>query len=94
MLLQQLLYYGVKGVPLSLKRNYLTHIKQYVEIEDAKSEMHTISTVVTQGSILDPLLYIIYIKCNYFVKAIEQFYFIMYADDTTHSSILDSFPHM
>ena len=49
------LYYGVKGVALSLIRNYLTDRKQYIEIEDVKSEMLNISTDVPQDTILSPL---------------------------------------
>ena len=36
--------YGVKGIALTLIRNYLTDRKQYVEIEDAKSNMLNILT--------------------------------------------------
>ena len=51
--------------------------------------MLNISTGVPQGSILGPLLSIIYI--NDFAKSSPKFYFIMYADDTKRSSTLDSF---
>ena len=45
--------------------------------------MLPISTGVRQGSIIGPLLFIIYI--NYFPNASRLFNFIMYADDTTLS---------
>ena len=86
-LLDKLEYYGIKGVALSLIRNYLTNRKQYVGIEDVKSEMLNISTAELQGSILGPLLFIIYI--NDFAKDSQKLNFIMYADDTTLSSTLD-----
>ena len=83
-LIDKLEFYGVKGVALDLLKNYLRNRKQYVEFEDAQSDMLNISTGVPQGSILGPLLFIIY-------KSSPTFNFIMYADDTTLSSTLDSF---
>ena len=72
-----------------LIRNDFTNKKQYVEIGGVESEMLNISTGVTQGSILGPLLLIMYI--NDFAKASQKFNFIMYADDATLSSTLHSF---
>ena len=88
-LLAEFEYYGIKGVVLGLLRNYLTDRKQYVEIGDVKSNMLNISTGVPHGSILGPLLFIRYI--NDFAESSKMFSFIMYADDTTLSSTLDSF---
>ena len=51
--------------------------------------MLNISTGVPQGSILDLLLFIIYI--NDFAKANQKFNFKVYANDTTLSSTIDSF---
>ena len=88
-LIDKLEFYGVKVVALHLLNNYLTNRNQYVEFEDAQSNMLQISTGVPQGSILGPLFSIIYI--NDFAQSSPKFNFIMYADDTTLSSTLDSF---
>ena len=61
-LIDKLEFYGVKGVALDLLKNCLTNRKQYVEFEYVQSDMLNISTGVPQGSILGPLLFIIYIN--------------------------------
>ena len=88
-LLAKLQYYGIHGTPLELLKSYLTNRKQYVEIEDTKSKMLDISTGVPQGSILGPLLFIIYV--NDFALSSDKFKFVMYADDTTLTSKLETF---
>ena len=88
-LLDKLHYYGVRNTPLDLFKNYLTNRKQYVEIDSVKSKMGEIQTGVPQGSILGPLLFIIYI--NDIKTSTELFNVITYADDTTLMSTLGSF---
>ena len=66
---------------MQLFKNYLTNRKQYVKLCDIKSNLLQIKTGVPQGSILGPLLFIIYI--NDFSRASAIFDFICYADDTT-----------
>ena len=74
---------------LELVKSFFTNRKQYVEIEDTKSKMLDISIGVPQGSILGPLLFIIYI--NDFALSSEKFKFVMYADDITFTSALETF---
>ena len=64
-------------------------MKKYVEIDTVKSKMGEIQTGVPQGSILGPLLFIIYI--NDIKTSTELFNVITYADDTTLMSTLGSF---
>ena len=64
-------------------------MKQYVEIDTVKSKMGEIQTGVPQGSIIGPLLFIIYI--NDIKTSTELFNVITYADDTTLISTLGSF---
>ena len=88
-LLQKLDYYGVKDLANNLFRSYLTDRTQFVEFKDIKSDILTLSTGVPQGSILGPLLFIIYM--NDISKVSDLFQFIIYADDTTLLSILKPF---
>ena len=88
-LLKKLEHYGIDGIPLKLLKNYLTNRKQYVRLHEVNSNLLPINTGVPQGSILGPLLFIIYI--NDFARASAIFDFICYADDTTLFSTLNKF---
>ena len=80
-LLSKLKYYGISGVPLQLLDKYLTNRFQYVVIQNIKSNTLQITTGVPEGSILGPLLFLIYI--NDFSQSSLAFNFISYADDAT-----------
>ncbi len=67
--------------------SYLINRKQYVEIDDSKSDMLNLTTGVPQGSILGPLLFIIYM--NVIAHSSKMFDFIIYADDTTLSTTIE-----
>ena len=61
-LLEKLKYYGVQGVALSLFRSYLTNRKQLTVIGDCVSDLELIEWGVPQGSVLGPLLFLIFIN--------------------------------
>ena len=80
-LINKLAYYGIHGAALRWFTSYLTGRSQYVEIDGVSSNILLLSTGVPQGSILGPLLFLIYM--NDIPNCTEHFNFILYADDTT-----------
>ena len=84
-LLKKLAYYGVVGIAQTLFKEYLTERFQYVQFNDSCSSKKNIKTGVPQGSILGPLLFLIYI--NDLPEISRHIKMVMYADDTTLYSI-------
>ena len=80
-LIRKLCFYGITGNSLNWFKSYLTNRKQYVQFKDSLSSYSMIKTGVPQGSILGPLLFIIYM--NDIAQITDKFYFTIYADDTT-----------
>ena len=91
-LIDKLHHYGIRGISLMWFESYLSKRTQYVEIDNFKSSPQTITTGVPQGSILGPLLFLIYM--NDMTQASSIFKFILYADDTTLFSALDYLPSL
>ena len=79
-LLNKLERYGVRGVPLNWLTSYLADRKCYVEIGTYKSRMNTFNIGVPQGSILGPLLFLIYV--NNLPKFSSTMQTQLFADDT------------
>ena len=79
-LLSTLNHYGIKGVAFNWFKSYLSDRTQYATINNERSEIQTIKYGVPQGSILGPLLLLIYINgLNRSIKNSKMHHF---ADDT------------
>ena len=78
-LLQKLEHYGIRGPALKWVKSYLSNRKQFVSINRAESSTLTMEYGVPQGSILGPLLFIIYF--NDIPEIAKYAKFILYADD-------------
>ena len=85
-LIRKLAHYGINGIALEWFTSYLTGRTQYVEIDGVSSSILSLSTDVPQGSLLGPLLFLIYL--NDIPNCTEYLNFIPYADDTTLSSTI------
>ena len=79
-LLQKLDYYGIKDTSLSWFRSYLNNRSQYVEYNGTKSSCQKITCGVPQGSILGPLLFLVYI--NDLPQVSDKLFALMFADDS------------
>ncbi len=79
-LLQKLEHYGVRGLSNNWFRSYLSNRQQYVSVNGFHSNIHIIKYGVPQGSVLGPLLFLIYI--NDLRNAIYHSIVHHFADDT------------
>ncbi|CAH1256204.1 ACSS3 [Branchiostoma lanceolatum] len=79
-LLQKMSRYGIQGPALDWFKSYLTGRKHCTSINGATSEFHQVKYGVPQGSILGPLLFIIYV--NDMPECLQSCDISMYADDT------------
>jgi len=79
-LLKKLEHYGIRGKALDWFKSYLHNRKQCVSLNGVMSDYKTVTYGVPQGSILGPLLFILYI--NDIVNCSKHLIFILFADDT------------
>jgi hypothetical protein len=79
-LLSKLYHYGIRGIAHDWFKNYLNNRHQFVYLNSTKSSKLPITCGVPQGSILGPLLFLLYI--NDLSTISKGLSFIMFADDT------------
>ena len=87
-LLKKLEYYGIKGKANDWFNSYLTNRQQFVSINGYKSTNQIMKYGVPQGSVLGPLLFLIYI--NDLHNAIKFSTTHHFADDTNLLVVNDS----
>ena len=79
-LLKKMSHYGIRGNALKWFESYLSNRKQYVTYNGISSVTKTVKCGVPQGSILGPLLFLIYI--NDLCSVCKHTFPILFADDT------------
>ena len=89
-LLAKLKIYGINEATASWFKSYLAQRQQLVSIGEVKSELKSITCGVPQGSILGPLLFLLFI--NDLPLYTTKVFTDLYADDTTVYDIQDSLP--
>jgi hypothetical protein len=72
--------YGVRGVVHDWFKSYLHRRQQYVFVNNVCSDIHSVKCGVPQGSVLGPLLFLIYV--NDIGNALPEAKIKLFADDT------------
>ena len=78
-LLKKLENFGIRGIALKWMESYLSNRHQFVSVNGSDSNTQLVVHGVPQGSILGPLLFIVYI--NDIVNTNKICMFVLYADD-------------
>ena len=80
-LLDKVAHYGFRGIVLDWVETYLTYRKQFVKYNNHKSTIRLINSGMSQGSILGPSGFIIYV--NDIPNSVPDLSLILFADDTS-----------
>ena len=79
-LLRKLEHYGIRDIALQWFKSYLDNRKQCVYINGEASQLKDVTCGLPQGSVLGPLLFLIYINDLPNISKVLQFF--LCADDT------------
>ena len=80
-LLKKMEIYGIRGVARDWFLSYLSNRKQYVYLNNIASDLCSLNCGIPQGSVLGPLLFLLYI--NDFNRCSNIFDFHLFADDSS-----------
>ena len=91
-LLTKLEHYGIRGIVLDWFKSYLSDRKQYVSVNGSNSSCLNVNCGVPQGSVLGPLLFLIYI--NDLPLSSSKLAFYLFAEDTNIYCESDNIHHL
>ena len=80
LLIKKLFFYGIRGTANEWLNNYLTNRNHYVIADGHSSGMRLITCGVPQGSVLGPVLFLLY--TNDMCNVSNLLKFVLFADDT------------
>ena len=77
--MKKIFHYGIRGIAHDFFKSYLTDRQQYTLVDGIESEWLTVLCGVPQGSVLGPLLFLLYTSD---LSNASNFWINLFADDT------------